>query len=91
MAGRGCIPNRIDIDERPVIVEKKVRLGDWELDLIIGTEQSEAIVSMVDRTSKLTKLMKVSKKTAQEVKKALIERLGPVRSSEKICSYLNIR
>ena len=63
MAGRGCIPNRIDIDERPVIVEKKVRLGDWELDLIIGTEQSGAIVSMVDRASKLTKkLLKVSKK-----------------------------
>ena len=79
MAGRGCIPNRIDIDERPVIVEKKVRLGDWELDLIIGTEQSEAIVSMVDRTSKLTKLIKVANKTAQEVKKALIERLGPVK------------
>ena len=46
MAGRGCIPNRIDIDERPVIVEKKVRLGDWELDLIIGTEQSGAMISM---------------------------------------------
>ena len=32
-----------------------VGLGDWELDLIIGTEQSGAIVSMVDRASKLTK------------------------------------
>jgi len=76
-AGRGCIPGRIDIDERPDIVEEKVRLGDWELDTIIGAGQSGAIVSMVDRTSKLTKLAKVSQKTAEEVKEALVENLRP--------------
>lgn len=27
-AGRGCIPGRIDIEERPPIVEEKTRLGD---------------------------------------------------------------
>ncbi|MFT4553681.1 MAG: IS30 family transposase [Chlamydiales bacterium] len=79
MAGRGCIPNRIDIDERPLVVEGEVCLGDWGLDLIIGTEKSGAIVSMVDRASKLTKLIKVSRKSAQEVKEALIERLEPVK------------
>jgi len=79
LVGRGGIPNGMDIDERPVIVEKKVGLGDWELDLIIGTEQSRAIVSMVDRASKLTKLIKVSKNTAPEAKTALIERLDPVK------------
>lgn len=78
-AGRGCIPNRIDIDERPAIVEEKTRLGDWELDTIIGTGQSGAIVSMVDRASKLTMLVKTSGKTAQEVTTALLERLNPVK------------
>ena len=28
-AGRGLIPNRIDISERPAIVARKTRLGDW--------------------------------------------------------------
>ena len=78
-AGRGCIPNRVDIDERPTIVEEKIRLGDWELDTIIGTGQSGAIVSMVDRASKLTMLVKTSGKTAQEVTTALLERLNPVK------------
>ena len=45
-AGRGSIPGRIDIDKRPLIVETKTRFGDWELDTIIGTGQSGAIVSM---------------------------------------------
>ncbi len=78
-AGRGCIPDRIDIDKRPSIVEEKTRLGDWELDTIIGTGQSGAIVSMVERTSKLTKLEKVSGKTAQEVEEVLSRRLTPIK------------
>jgi transposase, IS30 family len=78
-AGRGCIPNRVDIDERPAIVEEKTRLGDWELDTIIGTGQSGAIVSMVERASKRTMLVKTSGKTAQEVTNALLFRLSPIK------------
>lgn len=76
MAGRGCIPNRVDIDERPSIVEEKERLGDWELDTIIGTGNSGAIVSMVDRASKVVFLVKTSGKTAEEIKEALLLRLS---------------
>lgn len=69
----------MDIDERPAIVEEKTRLGDWELDTIIGTGQSGAIVSMVDRASKLTMLVKTLGKTAQEVTDALLYRLTPIK------------
>ena len=79
MAGRGCIPHRVDIEKRPKIVEQKTRLGDWELDTIIGTEQSGAIVSIVDRASKLTKLVKVFRRTSQEVTDALIRGLRPLK------------
>lgn len=51
-AGRGCIPNRIDISERPRIVEEKSRIGDFEVDTIIGANNEGAIFSMVDRHSK---------------------------------------
>ena len=34
---RSNIPNRVDIDQRPKIVDKKHRIGDWEADLVIGT------------------------------------------------------
>lgn len=78
-AGRGCIYNRVDIKERPAIVENKVRLGDWELDTIVGAKHKGAIVSMVDRTAKLTKLVKVNNKTAAEVRDALIKKLRPIR------------
>lgn len=66
-AGRGIIPNRIDIKERPSIVEQKARLGDWEGDTIIGAKQQGAILSIVDRKSKYTLLAKLTTKTAANV------------------------
>ena len=79
-SGKGCIPARVDIDQRPSIVEEKTRLGDWELDTIIGAGHKGVIVSMVERTSKLTKLVKVSRKTAEEVGRAIIEQLRPYKA-----------
>ena len=52
------------------------RLGDWELDTIIGREHKGAVVSMVDRASKLTRLMLVENKTAQAVALAITQALG---------------
>ena len=72
-AGRGCIPNRVDIENRPAVVEEKSRIGDWEGDTIIGAEHQGAVVSHVDRCSKYTILAKVPNKTAELVQHASIE------------------
>lgn len=80
LAGRGCIIARIDIDQRPQIVEEKSRLGDWELDTIIGSQGEDALVSMVERASKLTRLVKVNRKTADNVSRALIQALEPMKA-----------
>ncbi len=66
-AGRGCIPNRVDISLRPKIIEKKCRLGDWEGDTIIGAKQQGVILSLVDRKSKYTLLAKMQGKFANQV------------------------
>ena len=66
-AGRGCIPDRVDITERPKIIESKRRLGDWEGDTIIGAKQQGVILSLVDRKSKFTLLAKMNGKYANQV------------------------
>ncbi len=70
-SGRGLIPNRVDIDKRPKIVEEKSRIGDWEIDTVIGKDHVGAIVSMVDRCSKFTKIVLVKNKTALVVTHAI--------------------
>lgn len=68
---RGQIRGRVDIDERPAVVEKKRRTGDWELDTIIGSRHRGAIVSMVERKSKLVRLALVPSRNAAEVTAAI--------------------
>jgi len=79
LAGRGFIPNRVDIDKRPSIVDKKLRFGDFEIDTIIGTGRSGALVSIVDKASKFTKLGYVFNKTAEQVEATLIEKMMPFK------------
>ncbi len=38
-AGRGHIPGRVDIADRPSVVEEKSRIGDRELDAVIGSRR----------------------------------------------------
>lgn len=74
---RGRLPNRTSIDERPAIVERRARVGDWELDTIIGRQHQQAIVSLVERKSKYTLLIKVERNTAAAVTAAILRKLGP--------------
>jgi IS30 family transposase len=78
-AGRGLIPGRIDIDERPAIVDKKSRVGDWELDSIVGAKHKGAITSMVERKTKLTKLVLLDGRTSEATKAGIIARLEPLK------------
>lgn len=73
----GPIRNHRFIDERPKVVDQKKRIGDWEIDTIIGKDRHQAIVSVVERKSKKTVLRKVQRKTAENVKKATIKGLKP--------------
>jgi len=61
------IPNRVSILERPKIVEKRKRLGDWETD---------SINVLTDRKSRVTLLKKLPQKTAEDTKLAILESLG---------------
>ena len=78
-AGRGLIPGRIDIDYRPLIVNEKSRVGDWELDSIVGAKHKGAITSMVERKTKLTKLVLLEYRTSEATKEGIIRRLEPLK------------
>jgi transposase, IS30 family len=72
---RGQITGRVDIENRPEIVEKRERLGDWEADTIVGLGHQSSIVTLVDRTSRFTLILKLAKNGAEEVAKAIKEAL----------------
>jgi len=72
---RGQIPDRRSIDERPAVVDRKNRLGDWEADTMIGRRHQQALVTLVERKSKLTRIAKVTRNTAAAMEQVTVHEL----------------
>jgi IS30 family transposase len=70
------IPNRISIDQRPMIVNEKIRAGDFEADTIIGKGRRGAIVTIVERKSMYLKLSNPINKKALIVANEMVRLLG---------------
>ena len=70
-AGRGHIPGRADIPERPAVVEARARVGDREADTIVGAGTGGAVVSLVDRATKYALPPRLDGKTAAAVGAAM--------------------
>ena len=75
---QGQLINRVSIDERPAVVDDRSRLGDLELDTIIGKGHKKAIVSIIERKSRLTLIHKVERTTASNVTSATLKLLKPI-------------
>jgi len=63
-SGRGLIPGRIGIAERPTIVDRRDRFGDWEADTVEGAKGSGGIASHVERKSRYLIAAKLADKKA---------------------------
>lgn len=74
---RGCIKNRTDISLRPAIVDKKIRLGDLEIDTVIGKNHKGAILTINDRVSSFVWIEKLQGKDAKELAQKTVEKLTP--------------
>jgi len=76
---RGIIPNKVSIDDRPVIVQNKERAGDFEIDLIIGANHKGALLTIVDRKTSFVLIEPLKSKGAVEVTKAVYNALIPYK------------
>lgn len=74
---RGQLPDRRMIDERPQIVQERSRIGDWEVDTLIGKGQQQAIVTLTERKSRFALLGRVSKRSADLVAQMVVQLLKP--------------
>src|SRR5580693_1877060 len=80
-AGRGLIPNRIDISERPAIVARKTRLGHWEGDTVVSAGHKGGLLTLVERKTQLDDRFH---ETTQLHLGLTITRMRPFRASHMI-------
>ncbi|ESP94957.1 IS30 family transposase [Pseudoalteromonas luteoviolacea 2ta16] len=86
---RGKIKDRVSIHERPVIVEERTRIGDWEGDLVEGKKGSGYIVTHVDRATKYLMAQKIESKTAEAFNKATLSMFMPLAPSKRLTLTLD--
>ena len=67
------------IEDRPQIIERRKRLGDFEGDTVLGALSTGGLVSLVDRRSRFTVLLKIKAKTSPRVLAAIRQRLSTDR------------
>lgn len=66
----------MDISQRPEIVDRKERLGDLEIDTMIGQNHKGALLTINDRVSNKVMIEKLNSKDAKELAGKVIERLS---------------
>lgn len=69
--------DRVSIEQRPVVVEGRNRLGDREADTVIGKKSPYALVTLVERKSRFTLVKKINRRTGEATMDAVVQMLKP--------------
>lgn len=80
---RGRIPKQVTIKDRPKIVDKRSRYGDWEGDTVRGSGSSEVIVTLVERKSGFMIAGRAKNRTATVVAKRIIKMFEQVPEDKR--------
>lgn len=70
---RGVLPNKRHISERPPGAENRSRIGHWEIDTVMGSNDQHCIVTIVERKSKYLIIGKLKARTTAELNRRVIK------------------
>lgn len=76
---RIIIKDRVLIDQRPDCVNNKERVGDWEIDTIIGKGNKGAIVTIAERATAFVLIARLNGKNAMDLAKAVVRLMVPFK------------
>lgn len=86
---RGRIKNRVDIDDRPAVVDQRVRMGDWEGDTVMGKGRKSALLTMVERKTLYTVIVRLTGKRADLLAEAAISHMADIQSKVETITFDN--
>lgn len=76
VARSGKIPGSISIDKRPKYIQKRVQIGHWETDNVIGKSTDKTALSVtIERVSRYVIITKLQNRSARYKKDAVVGRL----------------
>lgn len=88
------IPNRVDIDLRPIEANLRLEFGHFEADSIEskrsrGKKRKSCLTVVVDRATRLTKIIKTASLTSIQTAKSIVKAMKPYKNTIKSITYDN--
>ena len=80
-------PEKQNISERPPEANKRLRIGDLELDLIVCRQSTSSILSIRDRKTRHCWLVKIESRESEMVRRAIIGVINQLPPVIKTCTY----
>jgi len=80
---RGQIPGRVSIDQRPNVVDRRDRLGDWEGDTMVGKGRRGYVLTNVERLSRYTVARRLARPTAEATERTLVDAMRRVPAEKR--------
>ena len=80
---RGRISGKTPISQRPARIELRREFGHWEGDTVMGKDGRHCLLTLVERMTRLTRIIKLQARQASEVNKALAREIRSGRLKMK--------
>lgn len=77
---RGLIIGRVGIEYRPVVVDTRCRIGDWEADTVFGRQSQAPLLTLVDRRSRYLVIAALKSKHAVHVGERMVGALSQLNT-----------
>lgn len=77
---RGRLAGKRHISQRPAVIEQRGRIGDWEIDTVLGTGSKHCIVSLVERRTGYLLIGKLQARTTEQTNRSTLELIERHRS-----------
>jgi len=88
MPAHSRIPDRVDINQRPAVVDGRTRVGDWEGDTVVGRMNRGGLATHVERKTRYLVAGRVANKQASTFTAVTNKLLGWVPNS--LCHTLTL-
>lgn len=75
---RGKISISRTIHERPEDADNRTRIGDWEVDTVVGKIGKACLVTLTDRYSRFLTIQKVAVKKSKLMIESMVKMLEPL-------------
>lgn len=86
---RGVLLGKRHISERAAIVDQRGRIGDWEVDTVMGAGTQHCLLTLVERKSGFTLIRKLEARTAAEVTAAAARVIRRMRCKFQTITFDN--